>query len=273
MGDINMVHQEGYVKLLFGLYRFPAVYTLWFLRDLYVFFLLAPVFYAVSVEIPFVGLVVFWALWNYMMTITTTGDEAIVEQILKQLRKLVTTLKVVDLTGVKSVEREMMLLRVDAEGSKRAEVLRIVDIFRCKVVDVSPDELILEVTGTQDKLTALISLLQRFGIKDVARTGAVALRRGMAVGVGFEVEDKKDKSVEIVHLGPKDFVDLASIGLKVGDEVKVIGAWAELDTQDVLMAVKVKKGEDVQLKVRRTRDGFPYWSMTPEERQREMAGD
>jgi acetolactate synthase-1/3 small subunit len=114
-----------------------------------------------------------------MMTITTNGDQAIVEQIVKQLRKLVTTLKVVDLTGVKSVEREMMLLRVDAEGAKRAEVLRIVDIFRCKVVDVSPDELILEVTGTQDKLTALISLLQRFGIKDVARTGAVAMRRGM----------------------------------------------------------------------------------------------
>ena len=114
-----------------------------------------------------------------MMTITTTGDEAIIEQIVKQLRKLVTTLKVVDLTGVKSVEREMMLLRVDAEGNKRAEVLRIVDIFRCKVVDVSLDELIIEVTGTQDKLGALINLLQRFGIKEIARTGAVAMRRGM----------------------------------------------------------------------------------------------
>ena len=114
-----------------------------------------------------------------MMTITTEGDEAIVEQIVKQLRKLVTTLKVVDLTGVKSVEREMMLLRVDAEGNKRAEVLRIVDIFRCKVVDVSLDELIVEVTGTQDKLGALINLLQRFGIKEIARTGAVAMRRGM----------------------------------------------------------------------------------------------
>uniref|UniRef100_I2Q155 Acetolactate synthase small subunit n=1 Tax=Desulfovibrio sp. U5L TaxID=596152 RepID=I2Q155_9BACT len=114
-----------------------------------------------------------------MMTITTEGDEAIIEQIVKQLRKLVTTLKVVDLTGVKSVEREMLLLRVDAEGGKRAEVLRIVDIFRCKVVDVSLDELVLEVTGTQDKLTALISLLQRFGIKEVARTGSVAMRRGM----------------------------------------------------------------------------------------------
>lgn len=114
-----------------------------------------------------------------MMTITTEGDEAIVEQIIKQLRKLVTTLKVVDLTHVKSVEREMMLLRVDAEGVKRAEVMRIVDIFRCKVVDVSLDELIIEVTGTQDKLGALLNMLQRYGIKEIARTGAVAMRRGM----------------------------------------------------------------------------------------------
>jgi len=114
-----------------------------------------------------------------MMTITTEGDEAIVEQIVKQLRKLVTTVKVVDLTDVKSVEREMMLLRVDTEGNKRAEVMRIVDIFRCKVVDVSQEEMILEVTGARDKLTALISLLQRFGIKEIARTGAVAMRRGM----------------------------------------------------------------------------------------------
>ncbi|QLA16430.1 acetolactate synthase small subunit [Desulfolutivibrio sulfoxidireducens] len=114
-----------------------------------------------------------------IMTITTHGDEQIIEQIIKQLRKLVTTLKVVDLTDSSSVEREMMLLRVDAEGTKRAEILRIVDIFRCKVVDVSPDELIIEVTGEQGKLTALINLLQRYGIKEVARTGAVALRRGM----------------------------------------------------------------------------------------------
>jgi acetolactate synthase-1/3 small subunit len=114
-----------------------------------------------------------------IMTVTTHGDEQIIEQIIKQLRKLVTTLKVVDLSEASSVEREMMLLRVDAEGTKRAEILRIVDIFRCKVVDVSPDELIIEVTGEQGKLTALINLLQRYGIKEVARTGAVALRRGM----------------------------------------------------------------------------------------------
>ena len=96
---------------------------------------------------------------------------------------------------------------------------------------------------------------------------------GMATGVALQVEDKKDKTLEIVHLGPKDFVDLASIGLKEGDQIKAAGVWAEFDGQDVLLAVKVKKGENQQLKVRRTKDGFPFWSMTPEERQREMAGD
>ncbi|MDY7001310.1 MAG: acetolactate synthase small subunit [Thermodesulfobacteriota bacterium] len=114
-----------------------------------------------------------------LMTITTSGEEQIIEQIVKQLRKLVTVVKVVDLTEHKAVEREMVLIKVNAEDSRRAEVLRIVDIFRCKVVDVSPDELALEVTGDRGKIEALIYLLQRFGIKEIARTGIVAMRRGM----------------------------------------------------------------------------------------------
>jgi C-terminal processing protease CtpA/Prc len=96
---------------------------------------------------------------------------------------------------------------------------------------------------------------------------------GMATGLALQVEDKKDKTMEIVHLGPKDYVDLSVIGLKEGDQIKAAGAWAELEGQDVLLAVKIKKGEDVQLKVRRTKDGFPFWSMSPEERQRESAGE
>jgi hypothetical protein len=95
----------------------------------------------------------------------------------------------------------------------------------------------------------------------------------MATGIALQIEDKKDKTLETVHLGPKDFVDLASIGLKEGDQVKVVGAWAEVDGQDVLLAVKVKKDENTQLKVRRTRDGFPYWSMTPEQVKAETAGE
>ncbi|MEZ7195441.1 MULTISPECIES: acetolactate synthase small subunit [Pseudodesulfovibrio] len=116
-----------------------------------------------------------------LMTIVAEGDDAIVEQIVKQLRKLVPTIKVKDLTELKSVEREMVLLKVNAEDSKRAEILRIVDIFRCKVVDVSVDELTIEVTGDQGKIGALVNLLTRFGIKEVARTGNVAMRRSMQI--------------------------------------------------------------------------------------------
>ena len=116
-----------------------------------------------------------------LMTIVAEGDDAIIEQIVKQLRKLIPTIKVKDLTEVKSVEREMVLLKVNAEDSKRAEVLRIVDIFRCKVVDVSPDEVTIEVTGDQGKIGALINLLTRFGIKEIARTGYVAMQRSMQI--------------------------------------------------------------------------------------------
>nr|WP_321257092.1 acetolactate synthase small subunit [uncultured Pseudodesulfovibrio sp.] len=116
-----------------------------------------------------------------LMTIVAEGDDAIVEQIVKQLRKLVPTVKVKDLTELNSVDREMVLLKVNAEDSKRAEILRIVDIFRCKVVDVSVDELTIEVTGDQGKIGALVNLLTRFGIKEVARTGNVAMQRSMQI--------------------------------------------------------------------------------------------
>ena len=115
------------------------------------------------------------------MTITTIGDEHIVEQIVKQLRKLVTVIKVVDMLEHKAVEREMVLIKVNAEDAKRAEILRIVDIFRCKVVDVSVDELSIEVTGDHEKIEALINMLSRFGIKEIARTGTVAMKRALQV--------------------------------------------------------------------------------------------
>lgn len=116
-----------------------------------------------------------------LMTIVAEGDNAIIEQIVKQLRKLVPVVTVKDLTEVKSVERETVLLKVNAEESKRAEILRVVDIFRCKVVDVSIDELTVECTGDQGKIKAMINLLTRFGIKEIARTGCVALKRSMQI--------------------------------------------------------------------------------------------
>jgi acetolactate synthase-1/3 small subunit len=113
------------------------------------------------------------------MTIVTRGDEQIVEQVIKQLRKLIGIIKVVDYAGVSTIEREMMFVRVQADDTRRAEVLRIADIFRCKVVDVSLTELTLEVTGDYEKLQAVSNLLVRFGIKESARTGTLAMRRSM----------------------------------------------------------------------------------------------
>jgi len=116
-----------------------------------------------------------------LMTIVAEGDESIIEQIVKQLRKLVPIITVKDLTEVQSVERETVLLKLNAEDSKRAEILRISDIFRCKVVDVSCDELTVECTGDRGKLKAIINLLGRFGIKEIARTGNVAMKRSMQI--------------------------------------------------------------------------------------------
>ena len=111
------------------------------------------------------------------MTITTEGDSLILEQIMKQLHKIVSVIKVVDFADIAAVEREMMFVKVQAEGPMRGEILRTVEIFRCKVVDVSSNEMTIEATGNQDKLDAIINLLQRFGIKELARTGSVAIRR------------------------------------------------------------------------------------------------
>lgn len=111
------------------------------------------------------------------MTITTYGDNMIMEQIMKQLHKIVSVIKVNEFGDHAAVEREMMFVKVQAEGPARGEILRTVEIFRCKVVDVSNNEMTIEATGDYEKLEAILSLLQRFGIKEVVRTGSVAMRR------------------------------------------------------------------------------------------------
>ncbi|UCD86306.1 MAG: acetolactate synthase small subunit [Desulfobacterales bacterium] len=111
------------------------------------------------------------------ITLVTRGDDAVAEQIKKQLNKLINVIKLYDLTGTEYVDREMALIKVKAKADHRAEILRIVDIFRCKVVDVSPTHYTIEVTGTADKLMAILSLLKPMGIQEIARTGAIALAR------------------------------------------------------------------------------------------------
>lgn len=112
------------------------------------------------------------------MTLVTRGDDAIIEQITKQLHKLVPVLRVVDLTDGPHVARELMLVKVAAEKEARAEVLRIADIFRCRVVDATPASFMIEVTGDSEKLDACLNLLLPLGVVEVVRTGQVAMARG-----------------------------------------------------------------------------------------------
>ncbi len=111
------------------------------------------------------------------MTIVTSGDDRIIEQITKQLNKLVNVIKVHDLTGEEYLERELALIKVNCNADNRAEVLSIVDIFRAKVVDVSPRSYTIEVTGDEEKIAAITELLRPFGIKEIVRTGRIAMAR------------------------------------------------------------------------------------------------
>ena len=111
------------------------------------------------------------------MTIVTHGDDQVIEQIIKQLNKLINTVKVVDLTFDSFVERELVLAKVQSTPETRPEIIQIAEIFRAKVVDISPRTLTLEATGSMQKVDAIIKMLKPFVIKELARTGRVALKR------------------------------------------------------------------------------------------------
>lgn len=113
------------------------------------------------------------------ITLVTRGDDQVLDQITKQLNKLISVVKVIDFTQTKHVERELALIKVTADEKTRAEVMHIVDIFRGKVIDVSPQAYLIEVTGDEDKISAILELLGPLGIKEIARTGKVAMHRGM----------------------------------------------------------------------------------------------
>ncbi len=112
------------------------------------------------------------------MTIVTCGDNKKIEQITKQLNKLVDIIKVVDLTEENFVDRELLLIKMNAEPRVREEILRIAEIFRAKVVDVSAKTYTLEITGDEGKLNGFIELLKPLGIKEVVRSGRIAISRG-----------------------------------------------------------------------------------------------
>lgn len=111
------------------------------------------------------------------MTIVTHGDESTVEQIVKQLNKLVNVLKVTDYRDGECIDRELVLVKVSVDSKTRAEVMQITDIFRASIVDVQPKSLTIEITGNESKVEKFVELMKSFGILDLTRTGKVALAR------------------------------------------------------------------------------------------------
>ena len=121
------------------------------------------------------------------ITLVTRGDDQVLEQIEKQLNKLINVIKVTDFMGTEHVQRELVLIKVAAEERTRGEFMNIVDIFRARIIDVSRTSYVVEITGTEDKVHALIELLRPLGILEIARTGKVAMFRGARL---FSIDDK-----------------------------------------------------------------------------------
>lgn len=119
------------------------------------------------------------------ITMVVPGDDRIIEQLTKQLYKLINVIKVQDITEVPCVERELMLLKVNAGSSTRSEIVELAQIFRARVVDVAEDSLTLEVVGDPGKMVAIVQVLQKFGLREIARTGKIALSRESGVNTEF----------------------------------------------------------------------------------------
>jgi len=115
------------------------------------------------------------------MTIVVDGDDYTVEQVTKQLNKLIDVIKIRQLSPSDSVSRELALIKVNATSATRSEIIQIVNIFRAKIVDVSKNTLTIEMTGSEDKIEAFEEMLKQFGIREIVRTGMIAIERGNQV--------------------------------------------------------------------------------------------
>jgi len=130
------------------------------------------------------------------MTIVVNGSTTMVEQVRKQLDKVIDVVKVSDITSDDIVSRELALVKVRATPSTRSEIIQIVDIFRANIVDVASDSVIIEATGDEQKINSLFNLLRGFGIKEVARTGRIAMTRGGSGLVQTEGKSPKTRTKE-----------------------------------------------------------------------------
>lgn len=111
------------------------------------------------------------------MTVVVRGDDKVLNQIEKQLKKLVEVIDVIDLTQCEHVERELILVKIAAGGARRSEIIEVANIFRAKVCDMGADAMTVEVTGSADKVTAFIDMMRPFGIQELVRTGTIAIAR------------------------------------------------------------------------------------------------
>ena len=112
------------------------------------------------------------------MTIVVKGDDSVLEQVTKQLNKLVDVIKVNDFSDVEYVQRGLALMKINVNKSNRAEIMQTAGIFRAKIIDISQDSMTVEITGDDDKIEAFIDMVKPYGIKEMCRTGSVALARG-----------------------------------------------------------------------------------------------
>jgi len=124
------------------------------------------------------------------MTIVTSGNDQIIEQICKQLNKLINVLKVTDLVAVEHIERELVLVKIAADRAARAEIMHLLEVFHGRIVDLSHDDVTVEVTGTRDKNADFLNLLSAYEIKEVMRTGSVAMMR---TGSAADAKSKQKK--------------------------------------------------------------------------------
>ena len=131
------------------------------------------------------------------MTIVVIGDDRVMEQVRKQLAKIVTVVRIRDFEGLEYIERDLMLLRVTVEPNRRAEVVELVNLFRGRVVDVALKSMIVELSGPEDKLEAFMDLVRGYGSLEVARTGVIAMQRGARASASKSVANgKRTKAAE-----------------------------------------------------------------------------
>jgi acetolactate synthase I/III small subunit len=130
------------------------------------------------------------------VTFVVHGDDRVLDQVRKQLEKIVTVVKVLDYSNQDFVERDLMLMKVSAAAGRRSEIRELVDIFRGKIVDVSPGHIMVELSGQEGKLEAFVELMRPFGILELVRTGRIALLRADAITVDLNAEGTPDAKAE-----------------------------------------------------------------------------